>query len=175
MPMRLNQAKDMSINVAIDCLYSSMTFTATNEQEQRRPERTVSSLILIHTYTCVHMSIQIFWVFLPLLLLSCCSFVSIFVRFHMDLVDDFMENLFFVMLILSFIGISKLHFFIHSPYLSLSLSFILFFFVSLSSEFDAVFKFFRFRIILCASYLPVAWRNFYFPIKIHMTWKCSSN
>lgn len=35
--MRLNQAKDMSINVARDCLYSSMTFTATNEQEQRRP------------------------------------------------------------------------------------------------------------------------------------------
>lgn len=111
MLMRLNQAKDMSINVAIDCLYSSMTFTATNEQEQRRPERTVSSLILIHTYTCVHMSIQIIWVFLLLLLLSCCSLVSIFVRFHMDLVDDFMENLFFVMLILSFIGISKVQFF----------------------------------------------------------------
>ena len=36
MRMRLNQAKDMSINVSADCLYSSMTFTATNEQQQQQ-------------------------------------------------------------------------------------------------------------------------------------------
>lgn len=38
--MRLNGAKDMSINVSIDCLYISMTFTATNEQTQTQSNQT---------------------------------------------------------------------------------------------------------------------------------------
>lgn len=69
MRMRLNRAKDMSINVAIACLYSSMTFTATNKKGKKKQKNNddhamtrvyrVSSLLYTYIYIMVHMPIEI--------------------------------------------------------------------------------------------------------------------
>lgn len=148
MLMRLNQAKDMSINVATDCLYSSMTFTATNEQEQRRPKRTPYR----HSHTSMFICVCS--------VLSC--FVSVFVRLHMDFVDGFMENLLDVlMLILSFIGLSKCNF-CHTPSPSLA---------SISPSTHLTFEIFLFLYNSCAPHIYLLHNDTFFSVfsnQIHM-------
>lgn len=88
--------------------------------------------------------------------LSC--FVSVFVRFHMDFVDDFMENLLVVMLILSFIGISKCNF-CHTPSPSLA---------SISPSTHLTFEIFLFLYNSCAPHIYLLHNDtffLYFPIK----------